>query len=387
MNLIAYFVWDPSPSMFDFDIPLLQRPLLWYGFLFALGFFIGYLVLTYLLRRYFLLNVKFSKEDVQYWPDLLQALQLGRGPVSKKIMSRIVHPQVERAISEEGKNEILEAMNSILFDPKQQFQVPLSGLSKRLCKFAYKKWSKTEAFRAFKRLQMQEELKSCLYSIKHKVSKKAEQLTFYVIVGAIIGARLGDVLFYQNWAALAREPFLILAVWEGGLASHGGSAGILVALWIFARRFQMTFWRVVDFTVIPTAIAAVLIRIGNFFNQEILGTPTTLPWGVVFLHPADGAPIVPRHPVQLYEAVWYLIVFGILLRYWQCHKPFTPVGRLTGLFLLLVFGFRFLIEFFKVEQSVHMTPSSILTMGQWLSLPLIILGFWLVFGKNSSGKI
>ncbi len=274
--IFAYFVWDPSPEIFKFNIPILNRPLLWYGFLFALGFFVGYLVLTYLLRRYFLLE----KEP------------------------------------------------------------------------------------------------------KAKVKAQAEQLTFYVIIGAIVGSRLGDVLFYQSWAGIARNPFSILAVWEGGLSSHGGAVGILIALWILARRTKIPFWTVVDFTVIPTAIAAVFIRIGNFFNQEILGVPTQLPWGVIFLHPADGAPILPRHPAQLYEALWYLLTFGILLWYWHRHPPFKPSGKLTGLFLILVFGFRFFIEFIKVEQSAHLSGSSFLTMGQALSLPFIALGLWLFLKRH-----
>jgi phosphatidylglycerol---prolipoprotein diacylglyceryl transferase len=282
MTSIAYFVWDPSPYLFRLNIPLLDRPLLWYGFLFALGFFAGYCVLTYLLRRYLLLNPKFSQV----------------------------------------------------------------GTARQI----------------------------------------AEQLTFYVIVGAIIGARLGDVLFYQNWAAIVHDPLSIFAVWEGGLASHGGAIGILIALWMFARRRKIPFWTAVDFTVIPTAIAAVFIRIGNFFNQEILGTATTLPWGVVFLHPADGGAITARHPAQLYEALGYLIVFGILLWYWHRHAPFKPVGKLTGLFLVLVFGLRFCIEWIKVEQSVHIGPSSPLTMGQWLSLPFIGLGVWLLWRRHKRGK-
>ncbi len=275
--MIAYFTWDPSPNIFNFDIPLLHRPLVWYGFLFALGFFVGYLVLTYFLRRYFLLNAQFRKEDVTPW---------------------------------------------------------------------------------------------------------AEQLTFYVIIGALVGARLGDVLFYQSFSEIIRHPLSIFAVWQGGLASHGGAAGILIALWILARRRKIPFWTAVDFTVIPTAIAAVFIRIGNFINQEILGIPTSLPWGIIFLHPTDGGPIVPRHPAQLYEALWYLVVFGILLWYWHRHPPFKPVGRLTGLFLLLVFGFRFLIEFIKVEQSAYLTHSSWLTMGQMLSLPFMALGLWLFCRKK-----
>lgn len=281
MSFLAYFVWDPSPNMFNFNLPLLNRPILWYGFLFAFGFFVGYLVLTHLLCRYFLLR--------------------------------------------EGNDRL-----------------------------------------------------------KAKVTSTAEQLTFYVIIGAVVGSRLGDVLFYQSFSEIMRHPLSAIAVWEGGLSSHGGAMGILVALWLFAKRRKISFWTAVDFTVIPTAIAAVFIRIGNFFNQEILGIPTDLPWGILFLHPADGGLIAVRHPAQLYEALLYLISFCILMGYWYRHAPFKPVGRLTGLFLILIFGFRFFVEFIKVEQSVYVSQSSILTMGQWLSLPFIALGCWLFFRKKSN---
>jgi len=287
--------------MFNFNLPILNRPILWYGFFFALGFFVGYLCLTYLLRRYLLFFTQMRKEDV-------------------------------------------------------------------------------------------------IISLKQQITKVAEQMTFYVIIGAIIGSRLGDVLFYQSWSDLVHDPLSIIAVWQGGLASHGGAIGILIALYVFSRKRKIAFWTAVDLTVIPTAIAGVCIRIGNFFNQEILGVPTTLPWGIIFLHPVDGGPIVPRHPAQLYEAVAYLSVFAILLLYWHrylyCARPkalnldsasipFQKRGKLTGLFLLLVFSFRFLIEWIKVEQSVHLSGSSFLTMGQWLSIPFILLGFWLLFRKQS----
>lgn len=386
MITLSYLIWDPSPGMFNFNLPLLNRPILWYGFLFAFGFFVGYLVLTYLLRRYFLLKTQFRKEDVFSWPDLIKTLASQRLDSGKAIFSKLSkHEQKwcqdwtpKQTIGEENKDEIIEAMNKVLLDHKISFAHSLSSFSRRLCAFAAKREANPAVL---KRLQMEAELKPILSSIKVRTTKVAEQITFYVIIGAIVGSRLGDVLFYQNWQEIIRNPSLIIAVWQGGLASHGGAAGILIVLWIFAKRRKLSFWTAVDFTVIPTAIAAVFIRTGNFFNQEILGIPTTLPWGILFLHPADGGPIVPRHPAQLYEAAWYLCTFVILMLYWHRHRPFEPKGRLTGLFLILVFGFRFFIEFLKVEQSELLSASSILTMGQWLSLPFILLGLWLFFRK------
>ena len=343
--IIGYFVWDPNPGMFNFNLPVLNRPVLWYGFLFAFGFFVGYLVLTYLLRRYFLSKPQFRKEDVASWPDLIRNLA-GKAIFSQldlKLQKWCLDWKVGQEIPEDIKAAILEAMNKVMYDKAIVLERPLSPLNRRLFAFMAKRVDFDELAVMRKRLQIGEELYPALFSIKKKTSQFAEQITFYVIIGAVIGSRLGDVLFYQNWHEIVRNPGSIVAVWQGGLASHGGAAGILVVLWLFAKRRLISFWTAVDMAVIPTAIAAVFIRLGNFFNQEILGTPTTLPWGVVFLHPADGGPIVPRHPAQLYEAVWYLCTFIILMAYWHRHFRFEPKGKVTGLFLILVFGFRFFI--------------------------------------------
>lgn len=389
MLYLNYITWDPSPGMFNFNLPLLNRPILWYGFLFAFGFFVGYLILTYLLRRYFLLKLQFRKEDVASWPDLIKTLGVQRCDSAKIIFTQLRQKDqqwcrewsIGREIPEEVKSAVIEALNALLIDRAIVFDRSLSPLCNRLLAFAIKKGADLSAIR--KRLQIAEELSPMLLSIKAQTTKFAEQITFYVIIGAVIGSRLGDVLFYQNWHEIFRNPSSIIAVWQGGLASHGGAAGILIVLWIFAKCKRISFWTAVDFAVIPTAIAAVFIRLGNFFNQEILGTPTTLPWGIVFLHPADGGPIVPRHPAQLYEAVWYLCSFVILLAYWHRHPRFEPKGKVTGLFLVLVFGFRFLIEFLKIEQSAFMSVSSPLTMGQILSVPFILLGLWLFYRRPS----
>lgn len=377
--------------MFHFNLPILNRPILWYGFFFAFGFFIGYLCLTYLLRRYFLFFTQIRKEEVISWPHLILAISRQAHSVSKSIFAQLSNPckkwcqewTVGNEVPQEKKEAVLKAMNQVISDPELVFSIGLSSHFKRLVAYAKKKLEKTVLARVQKKLQMQQELSGILISLKHQTTKVAEQVTFYVIIGAIIGSRLGDILFYQNWSEIARDPLSIIAIWQGGLASHGGAMGILIALWIFAKKRKVAFWTAVDFTVIPTAIAGVCIRTGNFFNQEILGVPTTLPWGIIFLHPADGGPIVVRHPAQLYEAIAYLCVFAILLFYWHRYLPFQKSGKLTGLFLLLVFSFRFLIEFIKVEQSAHISGGA-LTMGQWLSIPFILIGLWLLLRKKSS---
>ena len=223
---------------------------------------------------------------------------------------------------------------------------------------------------------------------KAKAVLITDRLTVYMIIATVVGARVGHFLFYEHPAHYLRDPFEILRVWEGGLASHGAAVAIILALILFSYRLRslepkLTWIRLLDFVSIPTAFAAVCIRIGNFINQEILGTPSTLPWAVTFGHPADGSLPLPRHPVQLYEALFYLAVFFLLWRLSFLPSFLFARGRLIGLFLILVFGFRFFVEFLKTEQS-FLIGASALTMGQILSIPAIIAGFLFYFWKRSS---
>lgn len=225
---------------------------------------------------------------------------------------------------------------------------------------------------------------------KRKAVAITDRLTVYMIIATIVGARVGHFLFYEHPANYLSDPLEIFRVWEGvrGLASHGAAAAIILALILFSYRIRslepkLTWIRLLDFVCIPTALAACLIRIGNFINQEILGTPTRLPWGVIFGHPSDGSPPFPRHPVQLYEAFFYLLVFILLWRLSFKKSFLFSRGKLIGLFLILVFGFRFFIEFLKIEQS-HLLSSSPLTMGQFLSVPAILAGILFYSWKRSS---
>jgi len=212
----------------------------------------------------------------------------------------------------------------------------------------------------------------------------AERSLMAIGLGAILGARLVDVFFYQDVSSWWNNPLSIFFVWEGGLASHGGAIGIIIALFILVRRLRRekmgfySFLSLLDRIVPGVALAGACIRIGNFINQEVLGTPTDLPWAVLFLHPADGSLIVPRHPVQLYESLAYIILSGLLYALWTKKPHFRREGVSSGLFLTIVFGFRFLIEFVKVEQSDYILLSS-MTMGQFLSLPFLAFGIYLLW--------
>lgn len=221
---------------------------------------------------------------------------------------------------------------------------------------------------------------------RSKTQLLAAQLTdrgaIFVILGGVIGARLGHVFFY-DWHFYRAHPLEILKIWQGGLASHGGAIGILIALFIMsrlARRHfsQLTFLTCLDLLVVPTACAGGCIRIGNFINQEITGIPTTVPWGVIFLRPLDGLPGVLVHPVQLYESLFYFLVFVFLLVVWRRDKKSLGSGYLSGWFFVLVFGYRFLIEYLKMPQNEMFDVQSWLTMGQLLSVPFALVGLYLL---------
>ena len=219
------------------------------------------------------------------------------------------------------------------------------------------------------------------FRVEGKDEAALDSLLAYLVAGTIIGARLGHCLFYEPGYYLA-HPIEILEVWKGGLASHGGAVGVLIALYLYSRQHadQPYLW-LLDRIAVPTALAGGLIRLGNLFNSEILGVPTHVPWAFVFAR----VDLVPRHPAQLYESMAYFTIFAGLLLVYRRFKARTPRGLLLGLFLTTVFTARFFIEFVKERQAdygQHMP----LSVGQWLSIPFVIAGFVLLWRAQRSAQ-
>jgi prolipoprotein diacylglyceryl transferase len=209
-----------------------------------------------------------------------------------------------------------------------------------------------------------------------------DNLSLYVGLGTILGARLGHCLFYEPDYYLI-HPEEMLYIWKGGLASHGAVIGILLSTYLFGRRYPQTdFWFVTDRLVVVIALAGSLIRLGNLANSEIYGKPTTVPWAFVFERLADG---LPRHPTQLYESFYYMICFLLLYLIYLKTRMAQHKGLLLGLFMVLIFGFRFFIEFWK-ENQVEMENKLEYNLGQMLSVPVVITGFILMF-KNTGKAI
>ena len=275
--MLGWLYWDPDRVAFT--LPFINRPIVWYGILFALGFFLGFYILLHLFKRF-----------LSYYPEFIVG----------------------------------------------------SSLSEKAMVFS-------------------------------------ERLTVYVMLATVIGARLGHIFFYEKWADYLLHPLEIIKIWEGGLASHGAIIGVLIGIALFyfrcRREFPMiSIPRILDLIVIPCVFAGSLIRIGNFMNQEVLGVVTTAPWAIVFGHPVDGSLPLPRHPAQLYEAVFYMAAFFF---FWRAFpRMIRYPGRLSGVFFIVIFTFRFLVEFIKEEQSVFYSYQ-FLTMGQLLSIPTILLGLGL----------
>ena len=219
------------------------------------------------------------------------------------------------------------------------------------------------------------------YLIMQKIFKKEgltiellDKLTVYMAVGTVLGARLGHCLFYQPDYYLS-HPWEIIKIWHGGLASHGAAIGILIALYYFSKKNKKPYLWTVDRIVIIVALSGFFIRMGNLMNSEIYGIETSLPWGFIFVR--DGQTL-PKHPTQIYEALSYLLIFVLLYTIYNKKGKELKQGLIFSLFLILMFTARFFVEFIK-EVQVDFEQGLSLNMGQWLSIPFILIGFFLLY--------
>ncbi|MDL2227466.1 prolipoprotein diacylglyceryl transferase [Odoribacter sp. OttesenSCG-928-L07] len=201
--------------------------------------------------------------------------------------------------------------------------------------------------------------------------KVLDKTSLWLLLALVVGARLGHCIFYEP-AYYFSNPIRILKVWEGGLASHGAAIALPFTVWLLARKYKFDPIWYLDRLVIGVAIAGALIRLGNFCNSEIYGIETTLPWGVIFERNGET---VPKHPTQLYEALSCIITFLILFFIYKKKGKDTPNGLLFGLFLVLIFTFRFFVEYIKNPQ-VPFEMGMKLYMGQILSIPFILIGIF-----------
>ena len=212
-----------------------------------------------------------------------------------------------------------------------------------------------------------------------------DYLLYALLICALVGSRLGHVFFY-DWAYYSQHPWEILATWKGGLASHGGAIGVLIAMWWYVKKYGKQFGfgyvQILDRIVIPICFAGMFIRFGNLFNSEIYGHATDLPWGFIFVR--DGQTIA-KHPTQLYEAFSYLLLGIGLVTLYLKKLDKLKTGTIFGIFLICLFGARFLIEFVKEPQEAF-EQTMVLNMGQWLSIPFILAGISILIYSIKWGK-
>lgn len=222
-----------------------------------------------------------------------------------------------------------------------------------------------------------------LYKYQRISKEKFEPLFLYIFIGVLVGARLGHCLFYEPAYYLNHIVEMLLPIKQDaygkwhlvgyeGLASHGGVIGMIAAIVLYSRKCKINLMRVLDNMGIVAPISAAFIRIGNLFNSEIVGHPTDMPWGFIFVHNNES---FPRHPAQLYEAIFYTLLFVVTLIIYKKRNSRIGTGFFFGLCLTTIFSFRILVEFFKDNQ-VGFENAMILNMGQLLSIPLVAVGVY-----------
>ncbi len=233
-----------------------------------------------------------------------------------------------------------------------------------------------------------------IYKREDIPSKHLEKLSIYGMIGILAGARLGHCLFYEPSYYLSHPLEMILPItfppdggikFSGyqGLASHGGVLGLLIALYFYSRKTKHSMIDTFDLIAVVAGLSFGFIRLGNFMNSEIIGIPTTKPWGVIF----ERVDYVPRHPAQLYEAISYFIIFAIMMILYKKLRDRLNNGFFFGLATVLFFTARFIIEFVK-ENQVGFEDGMILNMGQLLSLPYIVVGIgFIIYGLMKTRKL
>jgi phosphatidylglycerol---prolipoprotein diacylglyceryl transferase len=232
-----------------------------------------------------------------------------------------------------------------------------------------------------------------IYKRENIPSEHLEKLAIYGMIGILVGARLGHCLFYEPSYYFAHPLEIILPIqplpgggykFSGyqGLASHGGVLGLLIALYFYSRKTKHSMIDTFDLIAVVAGLSFGFIRLGNFMNSEIIGIPTTKPWGVIF----ERVDNIPRHPAQLYEAISYFIIFAIMMILYKKMRDRLKNGFLFGLATVLFFSARFIIEFVK-ENQVGFEDGMTLNMGQLLSLPYIVMGIgFIIYGLMKTRK-
>ena len=356
---MGWIIWDPS-SVF-FMIPYLGLPLTWYGLIFASGFLIGYQIFIYMFCRYLAFSPSLRESDVN-WKEINKlpfAVEKGNILTLKKII-----------------------------DKEPLSQKTLTRWQQRLLRETERKRGSLTCEMLRKRFLWENAVPKFFRPLKDRAVSYAETGVLYVMIATILGARLGHILFYEHPMEYLKNPLSILKTWEGGLASHGAIIAIIISLFLFYRKSkeqypEFSFLRLVDTASISVMFVAGMIRIGNFFNQEILGVHTLKPWGIIFKHPADGSPPLPRHPAQLYESAFYFGIFFFVFYLWKRFNWTLKPGRICGIAIGGSFLFRFFIEYVKTEQSLIIGNfHTSLLMGQLLSIPLVTIGIILFFAKQ-----
>lgn len=212
----------------------------------------------------------------------------------------------------------------------------------------------------------------------------------WIALGAVLGARIGHCLFYDFSYYIVRPWEIITGIRDGGMASHGSALGMLLGMWITSRKYKMPYVWWLDRIMIPVSIGGAMVRIGNLINSEIVGAATTLPWGFKFVNnyphlPLEDIPV--QHPAQLYEALCYLITFGILMwLYYGRDMARRKAGIMFGVGLVGIFLTRFIIEFFKANQEAF-EEGMLLNMGQLLSIPFIVAAVWVLWRGYKGGFV